>query len=296
MSEGPLLSVFLGCRNDDYMSGSTHRLCVSLDSMAAAFESLGMLDALEILICDWGSDVPLCESGKMDLSDRATRVTKFIVVPPDFARTHSSDSPWPEPLIRNTCIRRASGRYLVSSNGDILFTPKLAIAVNEVLHLASESQTAFDREPFLYCSRRDIPYEIASQNLPAADFATLVSDEDTTLAWVFEPVPPNLMGPIGDFQLMARDRWMDMRGFDERLLYWGWMDIDLALRATLCCTLLDLSEVGAEMYHLEHYPAGDRTTTRRTNPQVRNPYRVNLGNPDWGFDSQDFPIVSVRLA
>lgn len=289
----PLLSFFMGCRNDSYMGESTYRLGLSLDSIARSFECAGMLGEIEIIVCDWGSEtVPLHETGDLTLSPEAQAMTKFLVVPKEFADSVSGDSQWPEALIRNTSIRRCSGRYFVSTNGDIIYTPSLAMTICGIIKLHANKPDAFKRDLFLYCSRRNIPYEIASQGLTADELAEMTDDHDLVQQWELDVVPGNLLGPIGDFQLMRAERWCDMRAFDENLIYWGWMDIDLATRASQVCDLTDISTLGADLFHLEHYrgprPAGH--VSRPANEQVRNPYRANPSRPDWGFANEEFPI------
>ena len=90
---------------------------------------------------------------------------------------------------------------------------------------------------------------------------------------------------------MHRDRWHELRGYDENMRYWGWSDSDLALRMRLKYSCLDMTSVTDAfcVYHLAHPPIDKKGG--RLNIPVFNKLRVN--GSDWGLGSQTFPEFPV---
>ena len=94
---------------------------------------------------------------------------------------------------------------------------------------------------------------------------------------------PFYHGPVGVW-LMHRDRWQECRGYDESMLYWGFMEIEMVERLQTNFELVPWDvRYGCDFYHLEHFHPGiRRATDRRVNrvPAVR-PLEANDG--DWGL-------------
>jgi hypothetical protein len=284
--EPPLLSFFIPARNDAYMGDSNYRLAITLNSLGRAFAEAAALDRVEALVCDWGSARPLAAEPALALSSQARAITRFVTVPPQFARAHAGGSEFPETLLRNVCIRRAAGRFLAATNADILFTRALAARLLGVLDAA---QAVPDGKPFVYCSRTHVPLEVVREQRALDTLLEVVADPRAVAAYAHDAIPPSLLGPIGDLLVLPEITWREFRGYDERLIHWGWLDIDVALRAVRKHRPLDLAADGGRLYHLEHYGAV-RTPTRKVNEQVRNRYVVNKRDANWGFASVEFPI------
>src|SRR5207344_1244533 len=73
---------------------------------------------VEVLVTDWGSDVPLREA--VGLTPAAAGVVSFVTVPPTLAVALQGDSPFPEVLALNAAARRARGRYIGRIDQDTL--------------------------------------------------------------------------------------------------------------------------------------------------------------------------------
>ena len=79
--------------------------------------------------------------------------------------------------------------------------------------------------------------------------------------------------------IFHRNIWVSSRGYDERLIYWGWMEGDLALRLEQKHKIVEFSKfVGHDFYHLEHYPSltdyrnrnGPATPRKKNEPVFEN--------------------------
>ena len=103
-----------------------------------------------------------------------------------------------------------------------------------------------------------------------------------------EPLIPFYMGCAGAL-VMHRDLWFECRGNDERLVFWGYNDIDLSLRMRLKYSCLDYYQTNKmTVFHLEHYPSRSdkQSAPKKSNPHVFNPFVVNDEN--WGLAEYSF--------
>ena len=114
----PILSLILCSRNDAYMGNSRWRLETALNYTASRVEAVGGSNAVEIIVADWGSDVPL--SDVVTLGPAARRLVSFVHAPPELARSHQRDSPFPEVLALNAAARRSRGQYIGRVDQDTL--------------------------------------------------------------------------------------------------------------------------------------------------------------------------------
>ena len=96
--------------------------------------------------------------------------------------------------------------------------------------------------------------------------------------------------PVG-IMIFHRDIWHACRGYDERLIYWGWMEGDLAIRLGQKHEVVEFSKfVGHDFYHLEHYPSltayKDRNgpaTPRQKNEPIFEGLSYTVNNENWGL-------------
>ena len=114
----PLLSLVLCSRNDAYMGNSRWRLETTLNYIARRLEAIGRSSDVEVLVTDWGSDVPLRD--EVSLVPAARDLVSFVTVPRPLARRLQRDSPFPEVLALNAAVRRARGAYVGRIDQDTL--------------------------------------------------------------------------------------------------------------------------------------------------------------------------------
>src|SRR5580765_5295299 len=104
------LSLILCSRNDAYMGNSRWRLETTLNSLGERVRRWGRSGDVEVVVADWGSDVPL--SDVVTLEPAAAEIVSFITIPPAIARARQGDSPFPEVLALNAAARRVRGDYI----------------------------------------------------------------------------------------------------------------------------------------------------------------------------------------
>ncbi len=283
----PALSFVLCARNDKYMGNPVRRLETALNYLGRQLRSLGRDGDAEIVVADWGSEVPL--RTVLALNETATTITQFLEVSPGLAREKQQDSPFAEVLALNAAVRRSKGRYVGRIDQDTL-VGKRFLATFFAWHDGSDRPRVSLETSFLFSRRRQIPFSFAACEPSAEQVESLIRWcgpmlEVETLANFF-------YSPVG-IMLLHRNLWEECGGYDERLIYWGWMEIDMAHRLRSKYPLVDLGEmVGHDFYHLEHYDARlPRKTPRKLNPTRAEDLDLFPNGPDWGLSSYDLPLL-----
>ncbi|MBI2948308.1 MAG: hypothetical protein HYY23_11740 [Verrucomicrobia bacterium] len=241
-----LISFVLGGRNDGYLGDFKWRLSTCINYLANNLAALHCLSDAEVVVCDWGSETPLAEA--LDLDEVARSITRFVRVPPTIARMSQKDSPFPYVIVQNAGIRRARGQFIAQTDSDILYPLGSLERLLGLLNAGSYLGTPLDKALFV-ASRRQLPLAVA-QKQPGPDeidrYLTLYGN-----MLKLDRLSVGFLAPSA-LTLMHRSLWEACAGYDERLIYWEWMDIDLYLRVTQRCPWFDLANSGVHLYHLEH--------------------------------------------
>ena len=87
LKSNALISLILCSRNDSYMGNSRWRLETSINLALLNAKEANFLDKLEIVVSDWGSEIPLSEV--LNLVPEAKDRVKFVHVPPDIAKVEA---------------------------------------------------------------------------------------------------------------------------------------------------------------------------------------------------------------
>jgi hypothetical protein len=288
------LSLILCSRNDEYMGNSRWRLETTLNYLAARVHELGR-DGVEVIVADWGSDVPLREV--LRLSPEAAAIVSFLLVPPTLATQLQGDSPFPEVLALNAAARRARGEYIGRIDQDTLVSSRF-LEVFDRLYTGEQLLPVPMESALLFSQRRDIPYAFASRS-PSLWTVTQF------LRW-FKALLP--VEPGGDLPwyatsvgiwLLHRDLWHECSGYDERMIYMNRMECNMIDRLELNHELVDLGAlIDEDLHHLNHPPWDPRKSPRRrkVNPklQFEDPECVDPNGAGWGLLAYDLPVVPAH--
>jgi hypothetical protein len=94
--------------------------------------------------------------------------------------------------------------------------------------------------------------------------------------------------------------FFESTGFSERLIYWGWQDIDFHNRlASRYVCGGDMEDIGVKVYHLEHHEIDESNkrdvtnVTMRANSQINYPFKANPDN--WGLRDENLEIVYKKI-
>ncbi len=272
----PLLTLLIGARNDGYMGNFAWRLETCLNFLGDNLAALGRLQDVEVLICDWNSPSPVHEI--LALRPAIASITTYLIVPEAIAVPLQKDSSFPIPIVQNIAIRRARGTFIAQTDSDILYTKDALHHLFEVLEGKSELDVVPARS-LLVASRRQVPWEFASAAPTAEEIALHLNRNGNDVP--LEKLIPGFATP-SSCAILHRDVWFECRGYDETLVNWGWMEIDLYLRIMQHLPWRDLASQGVVLYHLEHYPNNNRKTTpRKMNPMAITT-RFDTDKEDWG--------------
>jgi hypothetical protein len=283
----PLLSLIVGGRNDGYMGDFLWRLGTAINFLADSLSAINALSEVELVVCDWGSETPLHNA--LALSPTGRAISRFVIVPPDMATAAQLDSPFPIPLVQNTAIRRCRGEFIAQTDSDILFRPQTLEILLDILQ-QRRSIGVDPREALLVCSRRHIPYNIAECYPSTTELHRYIDTHGAMLP--YEPLIPGFATPSG-LALLHRSLWEAASAYDEKLIYWGWMEIDLYLRITQRYPWIDLDNHGVHLFHIEHYPhRSSGAQTRAMNP-MEVPTSFAAGNSAWGFADAELEVVTA---
>lgn len=283
------------------MGNSRWRLETSINLALLNAKKADFLDQLEIVVSDWGSEIPLREV--LRLVPEAEGRVKFVHTPKDIAIIEQKDSKFPEVIALNAAARRASGEYIGRIDNDTVvgteFFRKFAR-----LHKNNPTDELDLKDSFLFVERRSVPYRISRLSLPLSHINWFIN----TFRKFFKIESATDWGkefwwsPVG-IMMFHRDIWNVCRGYDERLIYWGWMESDLALRLEQKHKLVDFShQVGFFFYHLEHYSNlveykdrnGTATPRKKNKPILENLNYVQ-NSDSWGLKNYSLALKSYSF-
>ena len=298
----PLISLILCSRNDSYMGNSRWRLETSINLALLNAKDANFLDKLEIIVTDWGSEVPLSEV--LTLVPEAKGKVKFVYVPPDIAEVEQKDSKFPEVIALNAAARRASGEYIGRIDNDTVVGADFFSKFKQ-LNENNPTDELDLANSFLFVERKSVPYRISrlSLTLPLISFFikffTNFFKVESAKDWGRE----FWWSPVG-IMIFHRDVWKATQGYDERLIYWGWMEGDLALRLGQKHQVVEFSKyVGYNFHHLEHYSNlieykdrnGPATSRKKNEPKFEE-LNYCENNDDWGLHSTHIELSEYQYS
>jgi hypothetical protein len=287
----PLLTFTMAGRNDNFMGDFTWRLSTTMNMIARSASRLNRLDDIEIVVTDWNSEIPLCKV--VELTPEAKLISKFILVPASIAEKSQKDSNYPDSIVANTAIRRANGEFICQTGSDIIYTTS---TLNSILNVIEGKYGEIPvKNANMSGGRRHIPNAIVNRRLPLEEFEAYINRNAAYFpeerGGAGHAAPANLM-------LMHRDLWHSCRGFDERMIYWGFNDIDITLRVTARHPFYQLEHFGVNALHMEHWNKprdyAPEKMFRKLNP-VDNLTPEFAPNPtNWGLGDFEIPIVNAE--
>jgi hypothetical protein len=275
------------------MGNSRWRLETSINLALLNAKKANFLDKLEIIVSDWGSEVPL--SKVLNLIPEAKGRVKFVYIPPDTAKVEQKDSKFPEVIALNAAAHRSSGEFIGRIDNDTVVGKGFFRKFFQ-LYKDNPLDTVDLKDSFLFTERRSVPYRISRLSLPLSQINLFIQ----SFSKLFKVESATHWGrdfwwsPVG-IMMFHRDIWKSTQGYDEKLIYWGWMEGDLALRLAQKHKVVEFSKhVGHNFYHLEHYSNlveyKDRNgiaTPRKKNPVITENLNYKTNDPNWGLFDHD---------
>jgi hypothetical protein len=284
---GPDLSVVVTARNDDHGGGLLRRMQIFLDGWCEQVHRHGLL--AELIIVEWNpppSRPRLAEALRWSPFARPSSV-RIIEVPPEIHSRYQSGNKLGllQMIAKNVGIRRARGRFVLSTNIDLLFSddlvrflasgqldPRYLYRVNRVdvdanvpLDVSVARQLDYCRQHALRVNTRwgtfgaderwwlTIAQRVGRWILRRDKrFEDRVREVARLAARIRDLLWPVHTNGCGDFTLMAREYWAGLRGYPE------WDMFSIHLDAVLCQMAVHAGarEVvlgrGRHAFHIEH--------------------------------------------
>ena len=285
----PIISLILCSRNDSYMGNSRWRLETSINLALLNAKNANFLDKLEIIVSDWGSEVPLSEV--LNLVFEEKDIVKFVHVPPDIAKVEQKDSKFPEVIALNAAARRASGEYIGRIDNDTVVGSDF-FRKFEQFYKNNPTDELDLADSFLFVERKSVPFRISRLSLPLPQIRRFINlfknyfRVESATEWGRE----FWHSPVG-IMIFHRNIWNASQGYDERLIYWGWMETDYAIRLSERHHIINLGDhIGHHFFHLEHYSnlteyknRNGAATPRKKNKTVTKGLNYTVNSEKWGL-------------
>ena len=272
------------------MGNSRWRLETCLNYLAARVAEVGRSNEVEVLVADWGSDVPLGQV--VTLTPTAARLVSFVHVPPSVAEPLQGESPFPEVLALNVALRRARGRYIGRIDQDTLVGARF-LRTFFGWQAGTRPDLDWDAASLLYANRRSIPYRFSVRCPSLGSVERLVRLWGSRLAVWRRPNQPFWTYWVGIW-LMHRDVWFACGAYDERLIFYNWMETDMVLRLKSSHPLVDLgAAVDYDFYHLEHQRPGDEAPRHMRKNKAIDLSSTPAFHPNsgaWGLRDTTLPV------
>lgn len=272
-------SFVLCSRNDNYHGNPVWRLQTSLNYLAQSYTEFCQRSCspfqVEVIVADWGSKIPLRTT--LVLTEEASEIVRFVEIPECMAKEQQKDSPFAEVLALNTAIRRSTGEYIGRIDQDTLVTRFFFDTLAKMIQSNKKSIS----QTFFFAERCGIPYVFSSRTPRFAIVSCFVRYFGCFLPFDGPQIWPWFDRPVG-IVFMHRDLWWELRGYDEHLIYWGWMETDLAYRIQMKYSVVRLRrKMKKSFFHLEHIKLRLPKIPRQKNP--RGVSKIFIPNSDsWG--------------
>ena len=213
----PYVTIIVCSRNDNYNGDAAARSNVAIQNTINQFERYEIESELILVDYNPPQDKPsLIDSLSIDFSANRFMSVRSLVVPPDvhqrMAKQSIEQRDYLYTIPVNAAYRRARGEFLLHASIDILLPDPV------MEHIAARS---FDPGCLYRAERIDVDRNILSigdwEERLAACTSSIVK------RFPYEPdqtwpngVPKLWTAACGDFQLLARDVWHALRGYNEK--------------------------------------------------------------------------------
>jgi FkbM family methyltransferase len=273
----PYLSIVLTGRNDGAAGDFHERFCRSLEFNHAQLDMRGIPH--EFVVVEWRpatGPATLAEYLAERCAVRAPEVVRSFVVD---AAYHDALSLNPrlehqEFIARNVGIRRSRGAFVLTTSADILLGRGV---------LDTMQQRTLQPRVLYRAQRIDLKADLDGQS---TDWSLLEDERNHQPIQRIEP--PLYSSGAGDFLLLDRDSYLELRGFNEVYRLAGaHVDRNFCLKAL--SSGLTLTPLDAQVYHIGHarfddHTAGDHDQLDAIDWNDRRWRGAVLydNDPDWG--------------
>jgi hypothetical protein len=263
------ISYLIASRNDHFCGNPMDRLALVLRRV------LDVAKDFEVVVADWGSDVPIYEAMKRQVPAKGK--IRFLHISKSV--TDGIQSSFSEVHALNAAVRRCRGTFAARIDQDTL--------IGDVFNAWATHVLQDDDRRVYFSMRRDLKPGVTRIDPNAPVWQGCPAD------WSHY-----LIGAVG-ILLAPRRLWHWMRGYDERLIFRNHMEHDLCVRFANLTGLRNLGViVDCDFYHLWHEEVTGKTvneqkTLNRLVADALTNLRANDEN--WGLGALDAQITENVL-
>jgi len=268
------LSLILCSRNDNFCGNSLWRLETSVNLNAKRLKNY--IKESEIIISDWGSEVPL--ENVLKLNYFAKKIVKFNYIPPE--KTKKIPSSFSEVHALNSAARISSGRWIGRIDQDTIIGKRF---VNWFFKEGYK-----DESKFFFSLRRDMRKNekfsvrsIERWKLPSK------KERDSIYFW---------RGAVG-ILLIPRKEYFYVRGYDETNIFRNHMEHELICRLKKRIQLVDLGKIlNYDFYHIYHNKSANKILPHNPliNPKkLERSKKIIVNNLNWGKNELSFKQLLI---
>lgn len=270
-----MISVVLYGRNDSHGYNLHKRAAISLNCIAHVLNHAN--DEIIFVDCNTPDDLPTFPEAIHDLlTPQAKRLLRIFRIRPALFERHKRGTHLPvlEALSRNVAVRRANpaNRWILSTNTDMVFVPRApGRSLSDVV--------ADLPDGFYGLPRFEVPealWESLDRTDPAAIIAAFGAwGQRLHLNEVVHLEPSIRFDAPGDFQLVLREQFCAIGGFNEEMVLGYHVDSNLCRRLYLLNGRIDTLLDDVLAYHCAHNRRG--TLAHRVGIVQNDPHRYVFG-------------------
>jgi len=227
----PYLSIVMASRNDNHGGDLNERTQACINSLRQQSRELKM--PIEVVMVDWNP--PDDKPPLHEIIDYDGLLFHSIIVPPEIHQRYklSGKLPLYQMIAKNVGVRRAHGYFILCTNVDIFFSNEL---MKEISMKKLKKNLLY--RAYRYDTQRGVRSLDGIENkLIRINLSR--NDELCTNA-------------CGDFQMMHRDNWHDLRGYYEGDLFSIHLDSLFEYHAYYNGYMESIFDPPMVTYHVEH--------------------------------------------
>ena len=238
----PLLSVVVTSRNDDHGGNALYRTQLFISGLIEQVNRYNI--EAELLIVEWNPspDRPKLAQVLTWPCTTGPCAVRFIEVPVTIHRRYeySDRLPLYQMIGKNVSIRRARGRFILATNIDILFSDEMArffasgqmkngdlyrvdrydVPADIPQGLAIDEQLAYCHERIIRINGKDGTQMMGNGDSSGGQLKNRLRTSLRQIKrFISGEEPPLHTNACGDFTLMAREHWFQLRGYPEFEMY-----------------------------------------------------------------------------
>jgi len=327
--EKPYLTIVIPVRNDNHGGDFIKRFQNCIYSVFYLTQKYNFL--IELIVVEWNTPYYKPSIIKnIDLTTKSDNCSvKFIQVTPvvHSRYKYSERLSIYQMIAKNVGIRRSSGEFILCTNADIIFSEELfSFLYKKKLRRNCIYRTVrfdVDNKSLDFLSYNDLINYCKSNIIRINGYVTVTSNEyhGNEFLWIdilgkvqrynlfknsFEKIDPLFTNACGDFQLMHRDNWFELRGYPELDQYSFHLDSILEYQAHYSGIKEEILPNDQCIYHIEHgsgfipekivdfekkYPAGFRITDQQLEYyrfSIKNSkIKKIFNNENWGLEKEN---------